>query len=152
VYHSHEWTVGGPIYYYGFAAVYAHMLFLSGEVARGRQLAKALLVRMDADEIGRPAHWFSRDRAALLALLGENDRALEELAASQALNQWTHWWYTAQMDPIFEPLHDDPRFKKLVDAASRHRAEQRALLDDMRRRGEVPVRVSALAQLKSNPQ
>ncbi|MFL6550436.1 MAG: winged helix-turn-helix domain-containing tetratricopeptide repeat protein, partial [Povalibacter sp.] len=46
VYHSHEWTVGGPIYYYGFAAVYAHMLFLSGEVARGRQLAKALLVRM----------------------------------------------------------------------------------------------------------
>jgi hypothetical protein len=50
-------------------------------------------------EIGRPAHWFSRQRAALFAMLGEDDRALEELDANQKLNHWSRWWYVSDVDP-----------------------------------------------------
>ena len=33
-----------------------------------------------------------------------------------------------------------PRFQQLVAAARKHRVEQRALVDEMRRKGELPMR------------
>jgi DNA-binding winged helix-turn-helix (wHTH) protein/TolB-like protein/tetratricopeptide (TPR) repeat protein len=115
----------------------AHLLILSGETERGRNMARALLVGLDGDEIGRPAHWYSLERARLFALLGEDDKAIEELAASQRLNHWSRWWYIGEIDPVFAHLHRDPRFKALVASARAHRAAQRALVEDMRRKGEI---------------
>jgi DNA-binding winged helix-turn-helix (wHTH) protein/TolB-like protein/Tfp pilus assembly protein PilF len=120
-----------------FSIVFAHVLILSGQVERGRKLARELLVSLDGDEIGRPVHWFSRERAQLLAMLGENAKAIEALAADQRLNHWSRWWYTGELDPVFAPLRTDPGFQELVANARRQRAAQRALLADMIRRGEV---------------
>lgn len=120
-----------------FSIVFAHVLILAGQVERGRKLARALLVSLDGDEIGRPAQWFSRERAQLFAMLGEDDKAIDELAASQRLNLWSRWWYTGEIDPVFAHLRQDPRFVALAGRARAQRAAQRALLEDMRHRGEV---------------
>jgi hypothetical protein len=123
-----------------FAVVYAHTLMLAGEAQRGRKLAASLLVSLDGEEVGRPEHWFARERAALFATLGDDERALQELAASQKLNHWVRWWYTAEVDPLYDRLRRDPRFQVLAEQARKHRSQQRALLDEMRRKGEVPKR------------
>lgn len=124
---------------YNFSIAFAHVLILSGQRERGRSLARSVLVRLDADEIGRPAHWFARQRAQLFAMLGEDDEALDELAADQRLNHWSRWWYTGEVDPVFAHLHGDPRFVALVASARRQRAAQRALYQQMIRRGDVRV-------------
>jgi DNA-binding winged helix-turn-helix (wHTH) protein/TolB-like protein len=139
-YAAHPWFGSQATMDHGFAIVYAHTLILAGQVARGRRLARELMVSLDADEIGRPPHWFARDRAALFELLGDDDRALEELAASQNLNQWSRWWYTGEIDPLYSHLRLDPRFQALAEKARKQRAQQRALVEEMRRKGEIPTR------------
>ena len=109
-----------------FAIVFAHVLILSGQAERGRKLARELLVSLDGDEIGRPAHWFSRERAQLFAMLGEDDKAIDELTSSQRLNHWSRWWYTGEIDPVFAHLRQDPRFVALAGRARAQRAAQRA--------------------------
>ncbi len=137
VYASHQSHRTMPTADHEFSIVFAHVLILAGQAERGKKLARSLLVSLDADEIGRPAHWFSRERAQLFAMLGEDDKAIDELAASQRLNLWRRWWYTGEIDPVFAHLRKDPRFVALAQRARTQRAEQRALLEDMRRRGEV---------------
>lgn len=50
------------------------------------------------------------------------------------------WWYYGEFDPMFRDVGGDPRFQALVTRGREHHARQRALLDDMRRKGEVPTR------------
>ena len=62
--------------------VYAHTLILSGDTERGHALAKSLLHLFEVEQVGRPPNWFARNRAMAYALLGDDERALAELAAS----------------------------------------------------------------------
>lgn len=124
----------------GLLLTYAHMLLLSGETRRGREVLTSLLEQLDAEQIGRPPHMYAWERAAAFAMLGENERALEELAASQKMGRYIGWWYTAELDPIWASVRRDPRFQALAAEARRHTERQRALLDEMRRKGEVPTR------------
>ena len=120
--------------------MYAHTLILSGDSERGRALARSLLHLFEVEQVGRPPNWFARYRASAYALLGDDERALAELAASVQEDDLTHWWYTAGVDPLFAHLRKDPRFQALAETVRQHRANQRALLDEMRRKGEVPKR------------
>jgi DNA-binding winged helix-turn-helix (wHTH) protein/TolB-like protein/Tfp pilus assembly protein PilF len=124
----------------GLVLTYAHILLLAGETRRGRELLTSLLEHLDAEQIGRPAHMFAWERAAAFALLGEDERALTELAASQKMGRFAGWWYTAELDPIYSRVRRDPRFQALAARARAHSQEQRAQLDKMRRNGEVPKR------------
>ena len=127
-----------PMTYRGFTPTYAHLLTLAGQRQQGRAVATGLLDLTDAEETGRIPHWFARERAQAFAALGDYERSIQELGESQKVNHWLRWWYLADRDPLYEKVRADPRFKELADTASRHRREQRARLDEMRRRGEVP--------------
>jgi tetratricopeptide (TPR) repeat protein len=124
------------------AMVFAHALVLAGQTDRGRKLATSTLVMLDSQSVGRVEDWLARERAAGYMVLGEKDRALDELAAAVRTKRLYRWWYTFQLDPLYEPLHRDPRFIALKEAAKKHSEEQRALLQQMRSRGEVPSRRS----------
>jgi DNA-binding winged helix-turn-helix (wHTH) protein/TolB-like protein/Tfp pilus assembly protein PilF len=124
----------------GLVLTYAHTLLLAGQTRRGRELLTSLLEHLDAEQIGRPEHIFAWERAAAFAMLGEDDRALSELTASQHSGRFVGWWYTAEYDPVYSRIRRDPRFQALAERARAHKERQRALLDEMRRRGEVPNR------------
>jgi DNA-binding winged helix-turn-helix (wHTH) protein/TolB-like protein/tetratricopeptide (TPR) repeat protein len=124
----------------GIGLVYAHTLVLAGETQRGRKLALSILVQLEAESVGRTENWFCRERAAAFAILGDDERALAELAIAQKMRKYYRWWYLAERDPLFAHLRSDPRFRALTDQASKYRIEQRTLLEQMRRRGEVPKR------------
>jgi DNA-binding winged helix-turn-helix (wHTH) protein/TolB-like protein len=126
----------------GLALVYGHTLILAGETQRGRDLVTSLMVQIDSESVGRTKDWFSRDRATAFAILGEDERALKELAASVKTMKFYRWWYLAELDPLYEHLRGDPRFQTLAEQAKQHRRSQRALLDELRRKGEVLKRAS----------
>jgi tetratricopeptide (TPR) repeat protein len=58
---------------------------------------------------GTALYW----RAAISTALGESDQAIQELqgavTSGQPFNTWTIWF------PWFTPLHDDPRYQRLVE-------------------------------------
>lgn len=138
---SYELISGNsPMRNRGLVLTYAHTLLLAGETRRGRALLSSLLDHLDAEKIGRPANWYSWERAAAFAMLGDDERALEELAASVELGRFVGWWYTAERDPVFANIRSDPRFQALVAKTSAHRKQQRALLEAMRSKGEIPRR------------
>jgi tetratricopeptide (TPR) repeat protein len=124
-----------PMWYRGFDLVYAHALVLAGHREQGLALARSTLALVDAHGLGRTAHWFSRERAAAFAVLGDRDHAISELEHSVANGQLYRWWYLAGHDPLFAPLRGDPRFQSMDRRARRHIEEQRALLRAMRREG-----------------
>lgn len=124
----------------GLALVYAHTLILAGEAERGRKLLTAILVQIDSESVGRTEHWFARERAMAYTLLGDDERALQELAASLKLGHYARWWYTAELNPIYDHLRHDPRFQALAAQGRKHRLEQRALVDVMREKGDIPRR------------
>jgi DNA-binding winged helix-turn-helix (wHTH) protein/TolB-like protein/Tfp pilus assembly protein PilF len=120
--------------------VYAHTLILAGEVERGRRLAESTLALIDTHSVGRAGTLFSRQRAAAFAVLGEDERALDELAISVRDGRLYRWWYLAEHDPLYEHLRRHPRFQALNQQAQQHLDRQRALLEEMRRKGEIPTR------------
>lgn len=127
----------------GTGLVYAHTLVLAGEVDRGHALAASILAWLDKESVGRTAHALSRARAAAFAILGDEEHALQELEASVRVNQIARWWYTADLDPLYARLRRDPRFQALAAKAQEHRRDQRMLVNEMRRRAEIPIRTSA---------
>lgn len=125
----------------GHALVYAHTLVLAGEVERGRELAESTLELVDTHSVGRAGHWFSRERASAYAVLGDEEHALDQLEISVREGRLYRWWYLARHDPLFERLRSHPRFQAIDGLARRHLERQRALLEQMRREGEIPRRV-----------
>jgi TolB-like protein/DNA-binding winged helix-turn-helix (wHTH) protein/Tfp pilus assembly protein PilF len=129
-----------PMWHRASSLVYAHTLILAGEVERGRRLAESTLALIDTHSVGRAGNLFSRQRAAAFAVLGEDERALDELAISVRDGRLYRWWYLAEHDPLYEHLRRHPRFQALNQQAQQHLDRQRALLEEMRRKGEIPTR------------
>jgi hypothetical protein len=115
-------------------------LKFAGDAERSGRVARSLLATLEAEGVGRPKNWFGRERAAIFAVLGDDAMAMDLLEDSQRMRHFTRWWYTGEIDPLYEHLHADPRFKALVARAKQHRAQQRALLEEMRNKGVVPRR------------
>jgi DNA-binding winged helix-turn-helix (wHTH) protein len=111
----------------------AHVLLASGQRAESEKLLD--------DTLSWPHR---RARAGALALQGQRDAAVAELAEAFRCGERTDWWYTIERDPLWDSMRSDPRFQAIAAGARAHAAAQRALLEEMRRKGEVPYRSRGL--------
>ncbi|CAM5227703.1 winged helix-turn-helix domain-containing protein [Rhodanobacter lindaniclasticus] len=142
-----------PMLSRGFALAYAHTLVLAGDVRGGQTLARETLALVDAHGIGRARHWFSRERAAAFAVLGDDAQVLQELAHSVENGQLYRWWYLAGHDPLYAHLRGDPRFQALDRQATAHRDRQRTLHEAMQREdGVAAARLTEQGETGSVPE
>lgn len=120
-------------------------LYLSELLAASGQAAQAAAVRTAA------AKWIDinqakylggvpRLRARALLLDGKPDAALAALAQSFRSGFYGYWWYTLNLDPLWVPLHDDPRFRAISADVHRYLDAQHSELEALRRAGLVPRR------------
>jgi TolB-like protein/DNA-binding winged helix-turn-helix (wHTH) protein len=118
----------------------AHILLTKGDKATGTHLLADMVRWIDT----HPSYGLGgimRYRAAAMMLLGDRAQALSNLRASiETGHDIRHWWYLIDRDPIWAPIHGDPRFTAIADMCRQAARAQRAKLDDLRRAGTVPVR------------
>ena len=128
------------------AVPFAHLLRANGQRAESEKLLDAALAWLNRkrDPTRDSMVWWPlrRVRADALALQGHRDAAVAELAEAFQSGELTDWWYTIERDPLWDAMRSDPRFQAIAAEARAHAAAQRALLEEMRRKGEVPYRPS----------
>jgi DNA-binding winged helix-turn-helix (wHTH) protein len=123
------------IHFIGSATVpLAHVLEVTGQRAESEKLLNEAL-----------ASPYRRVRADALALQGHRDAAVAELAGAFRSGERADWWYTIERDPLWDSMRSDPRFQAIGSEARTHAATQRALLEELRRKGEVPYRSRGLS-------
>ena len=130
-----------------FVAVpFAHLLRANGQRAESEKVLDEALawVNRKRDPTRDSMVWWPlrRLRADMLALQGNRDAAVAELAEALRSGERTDWWYTIERDPLWDAMRPDPRFQAIATEARAHAAAQRALLEEMRSKGEVPYRPS----------
>lgn len=130
------------------ALLLAHLLLESGAREEGRTRLTQVIQWIDANSYLGPVYNL-RAKAQALALLGEDEAALAELAGSFRQNDYTQWWYTLQFDPAWDRLRSDPRFLAIAAAVREHVAVEHRRLEQMRRDGQLDDRPVALASLHS---
>ena len=122
----------------------AHLLMANGQRIESERVLDAALawVNRKRDPTRDYMVWWplGRVRADALALQGHRDAAVAELAEAFRSGVRNEWWYTIERDPVWNSLRSDARFQAVAAEARAHAAAQRALLEEMRRRGEVPYR------------
>jgi hypothetical protein len=125
------------------APALGQLLLAMGERDAGQRLLAQTVQWIDA----HPSYGLGgerRVRAAAMMLLGDRDQALSDLRASvETGHDIRHWWYVVERDPIWVPVHDDPRFRAIADQCRQAAQIQRAKLDGLRRAGKVPSRSAA---------
>ncbi len=119
------------------AAMLADLFDAESRGSEATQLRAVVANWNDVNEASGGSLFAKRLRARLWLLAGRRDAALQELAESFRAGDYVQWWYTLERDPAWIPLHDDPRFQAIAAGVHTYVAQQRALLDQMRRRGEV---------------
>jgi TolB-like protein/DNA-binding winged helix-turn-helix (wHTH) protein/Tfp pilus assembly protein PilF len=128
------------------AVPFAHLLRTNGQRAESEKVLDEALawVNRKRDPTRDYKVWWPLRRllADMLALQGNRDAAVVELAEALRSGERTDWWYTIERDPLWDSMRSDPRFQAIATEARAHAAAQRALLEEMRRKGEVPYRPS----------
>jgi tetratricopeptide (TPR) repeat protein len=90
-----------------------HMLVVAGYAyGRSGRLADAERVITRFREISKTQYVIPCFVAAVFGSMGEKDKAFAELEKS--IEQRDSWFRWAKVDPMFEPLRDDPRYKDVL--------------------------------------
>jgi hypothetical protein len=131
------------LYNFRQAVYLSQLLAARGQVQQAQDLRHAAAAWNDANEAKFGHVYARRVRAAILLLDGKTDAALAELAESFHSGDYVHWWYTIEYDPLWLPLHNDPRFKAIATEVRRFIDAQRTELEARRQRGDVPRRGGA---------
>jgi transcriptional activator of cad operon len=114
----------------------ADLLRAQGDRAAVNQMLPPLKELLDKNE-GRSgwAHSY------LKLLAGDPDGALALLAMDMHRQHFSNWWMLDR-DPFWVDQRDDPRFRGILEFARGQAAQQREILERMRRLGDVPLRSS----------
>jgi TolB-like protein/DNA-binding winged helix-turn-helix (wHTH) protein/Tfp pilus assembly protein PilF len=120
----------------------ADLLRQSGEEARARALAEALLADIDVqmNRYGRGEIWLNDARALAQSLLGRPDEALALLKRQASFGVYGKWQIVLEGEPLFEALSERPDFRALLTEVRATAAEEHARIDRMRREGLIPKR------------
>jgi hypothetical protein len=122
------------------AAVYlSELLAASGQPQQAIALRRAAASWNDSNE-AKYLGGLRRLRARVLLLDGKPDAALATLGESFRSGSYANWWYTLNYDPLWLPLHGDPRFRAIADDVRRYVDAERSQLEALRRHGDVPRR------------
>ena len=121
---------------YQAAIVLSQLLAAQGRAAEAQALRRSSMSWIDANIANVPG--MRRIRANALLLDGRRDEALAELAEDFRSGNYSFWWYTLKHDPLWLPLHGDPRFQDIATDVQRYVDAQRGQLEELRRRGIVP--------------
>lgn len=113
------------------AQLVAHLLLRKGDRAQAMRRLDEVLNWIDANAFMGPVYNL-RTRAQVLALKGERDAALDQLAESFRQLDYTLWWYTLHQDPTWEPLRGDRRFVAIATSVRAHIDAQKARLAALR--------------------
>jgi TolB-like protein/DNA-binding winged helix-turn-helix (wHTH) protein len=129
---------------------YRSAVYLSQLMAAAGQGEQALALRRAAASWldANAAKYFKgagRLRALVLLLDGKQDAALTELTDSFRSGSYMTWWYTIKYDPLWLPLHGDPRFQAIAADVQRYVDTQRSQLEALRKQGAVPSRGDPVA-------
>lgn len=118
------------------AGLLAHLLLASGQEASGLKRLDEVMAWIDANPRYGPLHNL-RTKAQALALKGETDAALNMLEESFRQKDYTHWWYTLELDPTWKTLRGDPHFLRIAQLVQEHARRQASRLAQLRQQGLV---------------
>jgi len=129
----------------------AHLQLLQGHAARAHDILKSVIAWIDADRVYGPVY-NRRTRAQALMLLGRRADALRDLAASfQVDHDHVEWWYTIERDPIWDSVRDDHEFRVLAAEVESFVSRERAAVEALRGRGEIPRRAGPRPEAAGSP-
>jgi TolB-like protein/DNA-binding winged helix-turn-helix (wHTH) protein/lipoprotein NlpI len=113
----------------------------AGNLGTATSLAQAILEYLERpSNAPGPPGAIDWTRASALAVLGRNDDALAALERLERSGNPMRWWVTIDRDPNFVALRATPRFQSMVAARRAWLIDQQQLVQQMRQRGEIPVR------------
>lgn len=123
----------------------AHLLLREGRAAEAESLLREAIRWIGADRRFGPVYK-RRTRAQAWMLLGERERALEDLAASFSQDlDYTQWWYSLEHDPVWEAARGNPRFIEIGRGVRAYISLERQAVERLREKGEVPRRGMSLS-------
>lgn len=123
--------------FWGTRMAFAQLQLALGNRSEAQHLARAL-VQIDGPYA---AHGIQYAKPYAYALLNDNDAAIRTLEQNVERGYLKRWWYTFERaESLRSALGTDRRFQSLAARARHHAGSQRALLRQMRERGEVPAR------------
>jgi TolB-like protein/DNA-binding winged helix-turn-helix (wHTH) protein/tetratricopeptide (TPR) repeat protein len=126
---------------------FAQMELALGNRNEAQQLARALLQIDDP----HAAQGIQYAKAYAYVLLDDKDAAIRALEQNVERGYLKRWWYTFDRDLFLRSaLGNDPRFQSLAARVRKHVASQRALLQQMRARGEVPDRKADTSAVRAS--
>jgi DNA-binding winged helix-turn-helix (wHTH) protein len=134
------------------AELLAHLLLATGQQMEAMRRLDEVIGWIDANPHMGPVYNL-RYKAQALQLKGQTQAALGLLKESFEQNDYTQWWYTLRLDPVWMPLHEDARFIEIVDLVRAHVEEQKSRLAELRRVGRVPDRAAPdpVAMVRPHP-
>lgn len=124
----------------------AELLLVAGRHEEAERIIERAIRWIDDVHLARMGKtWALRVKANLLMLRSDTDSALDTLQLAFAAPDYQQWWYTLEQDPLWAPLHEDPRFVEIVRQVRSHVSAQALLLEDLRKASSIPRRDSRTA-------